>query len=77
MRPAEPRRLSLEVRFDRRPIEGRLLEEEGRLVRPFSGWIGLMAAIQAAGFGSSEGEDDVVQFEQLWEPKHSPLVERD
>ena len=46
----EPRRLALEVRFDAEPIEGRLYDDEdgGRLDRPFSGWLGLMAAIDAA-----------------------------
>lgn len=46
----EPRRLALEVRFDSQPIRGRLYEEDGggRLDRPFSGWLGLMAAIEAA-----------------------------
>jgi hypothetical protein len=38
----------LEVRFDQTPIEGRLYAEDGELVRPFSGWLGLMAAIDAA-----------------------------
>ena len=46
----EPRRLGLEVRFDAQPIEGRLYDHEdgGGLDRPFSGWLGLMAAIDAA-----------------------------
>jgi hypothetical protein len=45
----EPTRLALEVRFDTEPIEGRLYDRDGgRLDRPFSGWIGLMAAIEAA-----------------------------
>ena len=44
----EPRRFSLEVRFDQTPIEGRLYAEDGALMRPFSGWLGLMAAIDAA-----------------------------
>jgi hypothetical protein len=46
----EPRRLELEVRFDAEPIEGRLYDKDGnrRLERPFSGWLGLMAAIEAA-----------------------------
>ena len=46
----EPRRLALEVRFDAEPIEGRLYEDRpgGRLDRPFSGWLGLMAALEAA-----------------------------
>ena len=45
-----PRRLGLEVRFDADPIEGRLYDREndGRLDRPFSGWLGLMSAIEAA-----------------------------
>ena len=46
----EPRRLGLEVRFDAEPIKGRLYDHEdgGRLDRPFSGWLGLMSAIEAA-----------------------------
>lgn len=45
----EPTRLALEVRFDTEPIEGRLYDrDDGRLDRPFSGWLGLMAAIEAA-----------------------------
>jgi hypothetical protein len=46
----QPRRLGLEVRFDREPIEGRLYdrEDDGRTVRPFAGWLGLMSAIDAA-----------------------------
>jgi hypothetical protein len=49
MRAAEePRRLGLEVRFDAEPIQGRLYDHHGHLDRPFSGWLGLMAAIEAA-----------------------------
>ena len=46
----EPRRLGLEVRFDAEPIRGRLYDREndGRLNRSFSGWLGLMSAIEAA-----------------------------
>jgi hypothetical protein len=46
----EPRRLGLEVRFDAEPIHGRVYDHDdsGRLDRSFSGWLGLMAAIQAA-----------------------------
>jgi len=46
----EPRRLALEVRFDTHPIEGRLYDHDPRrrIDRPFSGWLGLMAAIEAA-----------------------------
>ena len=46
----EPRRLGLEVRFDAQPIHGRVYDHDdsGRLDRSFSGWLGLMAAIQAA-----------------------------
>jgi hypothetical protein len=47
---SEPRRLVLEVRFDAEPIQGRVYdrEDDGRLDRRFSGWLGLMAAIEAA-----------------------------
>jgi hypothetical protein len=46
----EPTRLGLEVRFDAQPITGRLYgqTDHGRLDRPFSGWLGLMSAIEAA-----------------------------
>jgi hypothetical protein len=44
----EPRRLALEVRLDAQPIHGRLTEDDGGWVRPFSGWLGLLAAIEAA-----------------------------
>ena len=46
----KPRRLELEVRFDAQPIHGRLCdrEDEPPSWRPFSGWLGLMAAIDAA-----------------------------
>ena len=46
----EPRRLGLEVRFDAEPIQGRLYDQKDhdRLDRPFSGRLGLMAAIEAA-----------------------------
>ena len=49
----EPRRLSLEVRFDAEPIRGRVCEDTatGREDRPFCGWLGLMAAIDAAAAG--------------------------
>src|SRR5207253_2763696 len=49
----EPRRLGLEIRFDAEPIQGRLYDHDDRLNRPFSGWLGLMAAIEAARCGSS------------------------
>jgi hypothetical protein len=50
MAAGEPRRLALEVRFDPEPIRGRLYESDGdgRWDRPFNGWLGLMAAIEAA-----------------------------
>lgn len=45
----EPRRLGLDVRFDAQPIRGRLYDRDGdRLDRQFSGWLGLMAAVEAA-----------------------------
>ena len=51
----EPSRLALEVRFDTEPIEGRLYEDGGRLDRRFSGWLGLIAAIEAASGGEQPG----------------------
>ena len=56
----EPRRLAIEVRFDAQPIEGRIYDDQdaGRLDRPFSGWLGLMAAIDAArGDDHSDGRE--------------------
>ena len=50
----EPSRLAIEVRFDAQPIEGRVFEEGGRLDRPFLGWLGLMAAIDAAREATAE-----------------------
>ena len=55
----QPTRLGLEVRFDAEPIEGRVYDREDgdRLDRAFSGWLGLMAAIDAARCASSlQGE---------------------
>jgi hypothetical protein len=45
-----PRRLGLELRFDAEPIQGRLYDHDadGRLDRRFSGWLGLLAAIEEA-----------------------------
>ena len=56
-----PRRLGLEVQFDADPIRGRLYDDEteGRLDRPFSGWLGLMAAIEAArGAADQQGAEE-------------------
>jgi hypothetical protein len=46
----EPRRLELEIRFETQPIQGRLYdrEDDGQVDRAFSGWLGLMSAIEAA-----------------------------
>jgi hypothetical protein len=46
----EPRRLELEVQFEAQPIRGRLYEREGdgRVDRAFSGWLGLISAIEDA-----------------------------
>ena len=44
----EPKRLGLEVRFDEQPIQGRLYDDDARLDRAFSGWLGLMAALDEA-----------------------------
>ncbi|HEV2814736.1 MAG TPA: hypothetical protein VGW10_15885 [Solirubrobacteraceae bacterium] len=43
----EPTRLGLEVRFDEQPIHGRLYDD-ARLDRAFSGWLGLIAALEEA-----------------------------
>jgi hypothetical protein len=44
-----PRTLELEVSFDAEPIQGRLYDPKahGGLDRPFSGWLGLISAIEA------------------------------
>ena len=49
-RVGEPKRIGLEVQFEAKPITGRLYEVEGagRVDRPFSGWLGLMSALEAA-----------------------------
>ena len=46
----ETRRLALEVRFDAEPIEGRIYDRANaaRLDRRFTGWLGLISAIEAA-----------------------------
>jgi hypothetical protein len=56
MKAKEPRRLELEVRFDAEPIQGRLFDpnDHAGLDRPFSGWLGLISAIEAVrGIGPS------------------------
>jgi hypothetical protein len=60
----EPRRLGLEIRFDAEPIRGRLYDHDDRSDRPFSGWLGLMAAIEAA-----RGVDLHPRWEQKAEPR--------
>jgi hypothetical protein len=52
----EPRKLALEVRFDAQPIEGRVYESDG-VDRRFSGWLGLMAAIEAARLAAPHDDD--------------------
>ena len=47
----EPRRLALELSFDAERVEGRVYEDDGQLDRRFSGWLGLMAALEAARAG--------------------------
>ena len=54
---AEPRRLGIEVQFDSEPIEGRVYEGDGP-GRPFSGWLGLMSAIEAAREQEEETDED-------------------
>lgn len=53
---AEPRRLGIEVDFDSQPIEGRVVDED-KVTRPFSGWLGLMSAIEAARSEEDSDED--------------------
>jgi hypothetical protein len=55
----QPRRLGLEVRFDREPIEGRLFDrdDEARVARPFAGWLGLMSAIEDARLSQSREQE--------------------
>ena len=50
MEAGETRQLTLEVRFDAEPIEGRLYDRgpDGGLDRAFCGWLGLLAAVEAA-----------------------------
>jgi hypothetical protein len=50
MTRAQPKRIGLEVQFEAKPITGRVYEVEGsgRVDRRFSGWLGLMSAIEAA-----------------------------
>jgi len=54
-----PTRLELEVRFDAEPIRGRVSRDErdGRSERPFSGWLGLISAIEAARVAQLPGGD--------------------
>ena len=40
--------MAVEVRFDVEPIEGRVSNDGGSIDRPFAGWLGLLAAIDAA-----------------------------
>jgi hypothetical protein len=58
MRADSPRRLELEVRFDAQPIEGRLYDRDMDAGRAFSGWLGLIAAIEAARANGSSPEHD-------------------
>jgi hypothetical protein len=54
----QPRRLDLEVRFDREPIEGQLYDrdDEAPIARQFAGWLGLMSAIEDARRAQDQGE---------------------
>jgi hypothetical protein len=56
----EPRRLGLEVQFEAHPIQGRLYDREGggRLDLEFSGWLGLMSAIEAARGGDPAAREE-------------------
>ena len=60
----EPTRIALEVRFDAQPIEGRIYADTGDgIEREFSGWLGLMAAIEAARGQDPRGEDPMADWE--------------
>ena len=54
-----PRRLLLEVRFDAQPIEGHLYDRdaESGARRRFSGWLGLIAALEAARSEDTDGRE--------------------
>jgi hypothetical protein len=55
----KPKRLALEVQFQAQPIHGRLYDPEGRdLERRFSGWLGLISAIEAARGAEPGGRQD-------------------
>jgi hypothetical protein len=45
---AQSSRFGLDLQLGCEPIKGRVYEDGGRLNRPFCGWLGLMAAIEAA-----------------------------
>jgi hypothetical protein len=45
---SDPCRLEIEVHWNERPIRGRVHDAVGRVDRPFSGWLGLIAALEAA-----------------------------
>ena len=53
----QPTRIELEVRFDADPIEGHLYDRrrDGEPGRFFSGWLGLIAAIEAVRDGVPDG----------------------
>jgi hypothetical protein len=56
----EPRRLGLEVRFDAEPIQGRVYDQADHalLDRAFSGWLGLISAIEAARLAGQPAEQE-------------------
>jgi hypothetical protein len=60
MDPVEqPRRLGLEVEFGHDSIQGRVYDQQDheRLDRPFSGWLGLMSAIESARVADAHPRD--------------------
>ncbi len=59
----EPKRFGLELRLDAEPIEGRLYNHDDgrRLDLKFSGWLGLMSALEAArgdGSGTPQKQEE-------------------
>jgi hypothetical protein len=55
----QPKRLGLEVRFDREPIEGQLYDrdDDRGIARSFAGWLGLMSAIDDARQSQADEEE--------------------
>jgi hypothetical protein len=51
------KRLVLELELGADPISGRIHDEHCGVVRPFTGWLGLIAAVQSLGVPESEAAE--------------------